>query len=107
MISQLEQFQFTVEHLPRKYHMNADGLTKRPQDLDLKEAEKPEGIINGFRIMNQAEFDKLPIDVDHDKKGQLKVKEGDIAVAELDVPSELLNVWDVGSAKMLILTMSL
>ena len=52
-ITKMEEFQFTIEHRPRKFNEHADGFSKRTQETDLREREKPDGVREKFNFMSQ------------------------------------------------------
>ena len=66
-IARLEGFYFTVEQRAREKHMNADGLSKRTQDLELKGEEIDKEKVIHFSFMSKEQQEGLaPLVVNDD-----------------------------------------
>ena len=62
-IARLDQYHFKTVHRPRTQHRNADGLSKKTNDLRAqgKSVETLPEVTKGFSFMSQNDYENLPI----------------------------------------------
>ena len=86
-IQRLDQFHFTIEHVPRDKNTNADGLSKKTEYLEIKEQDDPNQVMECFPFLDKTEYEKLPVLREElDKKGK------PIDKTEMPEGGEKLNV---------------
>ena len=64
----LSPFRFSITHRSRTEHMNADALTKRTNELEVFENNRPDGPLPSIPCISEKQFESLPELKDADLK---------------------------------------